>query len=63
MIKTYCDKCGTEIFYNPNMNTIMPSYYIQKISAHTYGYIRVNLCHDCEKKLDEWLNTKEEPVE
>ena len=47
MQKTYCNRCGKEICYNPQQQAILPIY---NISYATYGYYQPNhfdLCDSC----------------
>ena len=61
MQKTYCDRCGQEIRYNPQQQAILPTY---KISYATYGiYYQPNhfdLCGSCQTEfnsfMEKWLN-------
>lgn len=58
MIVTYCDRCGTKI---PNTSDIIqahfPSFFINKKSY--YGSSQIELCADCSKELEKWLDNEE----
>lgn len=60
MIVRTCDKCGLEINTNPMVNAILPMLFIRRIESFAMGWQSVDLCPECEKKLAEWLNNKEE---
>jgi len=55
MKKTYCDRCGEEIYYNPQQQVILPTY---NISYATYGLYQPNyldLCGNCQIEFDSWI--------
>jgi hypothetical protein len=59
-IKT-CDKCGASIIKNPAANLKFPKFTIFKFeSIIKGGFQSVDLCSNCEDKLNEWLSNKEE---
>ena len=55
-----CDKCGNKINTNPMVNITLPKFIISKIEDLAIGPQSVDLCSECEKKLVEWLNNKQE---
>lgn len=56
MKKTYCDRCGKEIYYDPQQQAILPTY---NISYATYGiYYQPNhfdLCGNCQIEFNNWM--------
>ena len=56
-----CDRCGQQIIYRPETNTIFPIYEIEKICGPQFysSKIYVDLCTECQKKLSLWLNNDE----
>jgi hypothetical protein len=58
-IKT-CDKCGASIIKNPAANLKFPTFTIFKFESYLKGCQPVDLCSNCEDKLNEWLSNKEE---
>ena len=57
MKKTYCDRCGKEICYNPMPQTISPTYNIYS----TYSFCQpkyFDLCDNCQIELEKWLKGK-----
>ena len=58
-IKT-CDKCGAKIIKNPVANLKLPTFTIFKFESYITGCKSVDLCPNCENKLNEWLSNKEE---
>lgn len=56
-----CDRCGSKISTDPMAtNTILPMFSISMRGGFELGLRSVDLCPECEKKLVEWLNNKEE---
>lgn len=54
MKKTYCDKCGKEICYDPQQKTILPTY---NISYAIYDiYNPFDLCGSCQIEFNNWIN-------
>lgn len=58
-IKT-CDKCGANIIENPAANLKLPTFKIFKFENYIVGFQSVDLCSNCENKLNEWLSNKDE---
>ena len=56
-IKT-CDKCGANIIKNPAANLKLPTFTIFKFESYITGFQSVDLCSNCENKLNEWLSNK-----
>jgi len=57
MKKTYCDRCGKEICYDPMPRAILPTYDIDS----TYSFCQLkhfDLCGNCQIKLEKWLKEK-----
>lgn len=59
MIKYVCDKCGKEYAIFPEQQCVLPKYSIYVTCTFSFIHQEVNLCSDCEKKLDYWLNKKD----
>ena len=57
-IKT-CDKCGASIIKNPAANLKLPTFTIFKFENYIAGFQSVDLCSNCENKLNEWLSNKD----
>lgn len=57
-IKT-CDKCGANIIKNPAANLKHPTFAILKFESYLKGCQSVDLCSNCENKLNEWLSNKD----
>ena len=56
--KYICDKCGQTITYVYQKGFAVNKFYIQ--NKYDYSIKKdFDLCNKCEKKLREWLNTKE----
>ena len=63
MKKTYCDRCGKEIYYDPRQQAILPTY---NISYATYGIgyqpNHFDLCGNCQIEfnslMEKWLKEK-----
>ena len=49
-----CDKCGKILHCAPDTKI--------KIYVHPYGDMEYELCPDCTKKLQNWLNSKNELI-
>lgn len=54
-----CDRCGDVINTNPMANTILPSFMIKKLNDFMRGWVDIDLCPNCEKELNAWLNNKQ----
>lgn len=54
-----CDRCGDIINMNPMANTILPSFMIKKLNDFMRGWVDIDLCQNCEKELNAWLNNKQ----
>ena len=56
MKKTYCDRCGKEIRYDPRQQAILPTY---NISYATYGICyqpnHFDLCSSCQIEFNNWI--------
>lgn len=56
MKKTYCDRSGEEIYYDPRQQAILPTY---NISYVTYGICyqpnHFDLCGNCQIKFNNWM--------
>ena len=56
MQKTYCNRCGQEIRYNPQQQAILPTY---NISYATYGICyqpnHFDLCSSCQIEFNNWM--------
>ena len=50
-----CDRCKKEFnnTINPMQNEILPIYLVRR--RNSYGWEDVDLCKDCEEKLNEFL--------
>jgi len=58
MTKTFCDRCGAEIFPSlPFMQAKIPMYSITK--RNPYSETSVDLCNNCQTDFNEWLTRKE----
>lgn len=51
MIKRYCDRCGQ--FCEKKYD----KYAIRETESHSLCYL--DLCDECQKELDNWMNNKE----
>lgn len=40
-------------------NTILPSFMIKKLNDFMRGWVDIDLCPNCEKELNAWLNNKQ----
>lgn len=59
MVRIICGRCKEEIHFHPMQQAIFPSYMITKVSGNSVVGT-VNLCPDCEKKFQMWLNKEGE---
>lgn len=59
MIKYICDKCKKEYITFPEQQCVLPHYKIYSSRSFNFQLSEINLCTDCEKKFDEWLNKKD----
>ena len=51
-----CDKCGSKINSNPMSSIQLPMFTIRKLVGVPSFWVDVNLCPECCKKLEGWLN-------
>lgn len=58
MTKITCDKCGKEIIKFPWQNIIFPNYVITVVRSANSNIETVDLCSDCVKDFEAWLNNK-----
>jgi hypothetical protein len=63
MKRKFCDKCGTEIYYHPMQNAIIPTYSILKVGSEFSLDDSVDLCSRCTKDFTDWLHTPPKQVE
>jgi len=54
MKKTYCDRCGKEIYYDPRQQAILPTYDIHYVNLiyHTNSF---DLCGNCQIEFNNWM--------
>ena len=58
--KTYCDRCGKEIYYDPQQQAIFPTYDINYVAQHSfYQPNYFDLCNNCQIEfsilMGKWL--------
>jgi len=58
MNKKICDKCGKTINTNPISNTIFPVFKISRIRSLQLGCESINLCPECSKIFENWLEDR-----
>lgn len=56
MIVKTCDKCGKEINTNPIINVEFPVFAISRIRSMQLGLESIDLCPECSKIFESWLN-------
>lgn len=60
MYRTYCDRCGQEIFVKSSLGEFFPVYRIQVKQNPTAMFEKVDLCAGCTKGLRKWMKNKED---
>ena len=61
MYRTYCDRCGQEIFVKPSpLNDYIPMYRVQVKRTLVSGYEATDLCAECKRKLQKWMKNKDD---
>ena len=53
MKKTYCDRCGKEIRYDPRQQAILPTYNISYAIYNLYNHF--DLCDSCQIEFNNWM--------
>lgn len=53
MTKYYCDRCGQLIKSSKKHG----KYEIRELKS--YSFCSLDLCHECQKGLDDWMDNKE----
>ena len=56
MVKISCDKCGADMDTDSRTNVVLPVYKIFKYAGFPVHLQEINLCSDCQKLFEQWLN-------